>query len=198
MKKQNVNVLLLTVLSVATLLVSVIGASFAYFTATATSEDAETVVVGAGKLTIHYQNDTKNIEPIEALNVLPSTSGEPYAVKEFTITGNNSLENTHMPYTLHLVMTKNEFENNMIEYKLSSTGSNGTLVPAQTQLKGINTGAHTVNFGEGKFTGQVTDAVHTYVLSLYFNDNEEDQDANKGKEFAAYVDVKVKAVETIN
>src|SRR5574344_804552 len=123
MKDTNkTNTLLLTVIGVATLLVAVIGATFAYFTATLSgTESSTTITVGAGTLTISYANssyvtlgggDNQAVLPTKATCAsgpwadeghtqcqnVDATTVEPLATKTFTITGNNSTTSL-MPYT---------------------------------------------------------------------------------------------------
>lgn len=102
--KNKQNTLLLTVIAVATLLVAVIGATFAYFTANISSSTTSTVQVTGAELTISYQGTTAAIN---------ATSKEPSSTemgtKTFTLTGKNTTTNMSMPYLLYLVVGKNEF-----------------------------------------------------------------------------------------
>lgn len=194
MKENRSNTLLLTVIGVATLLVAVIGASFAYFTATISgSESATTVTVGAGSLAIAYAGGA-SIETA-ALQPVP-TPDDPVATKTFTITGTNSTS-AIMPYTIKLVVTGNTFTSNTLTYDLDSTntGGNGYVVPDKAET-GIATGASNITLGTGYFSGVVSSSVHTYVLHIYFPDNGENQDEDKNKEFTAYVDTTVEEVYT--
>ena len=100
------NTLLLTVIGVATLLVAVIGATFAYFTAeVGGGESATTVKMNAGVLKINFTNGntvqtTEGFEPTKAAvecpgNKVNETTGyycdkaqySPVATKLFTLTG---------------------------------------------------------------------------------------------------------------
>lgn len=194
MKENRSNTLLLTVIGVATLLVAVIGASFAYFTATISgSESATTVTVGAGSLAIAYAGGA-GIETA-ALQPVP-TPDDPVATKTFTITGTNSTS-AIMPYTIKLVVAGNTFTSNTLTYDLDSTntGGNGYVVPDKAET-GIATGASNITLGTGYFSGVVSSSVHTYVLHIYFPDNGENQDEDKNKEFTAYVDTTVEEVYT--
>ena len=127
-KQENKNnVLLLTVIGVATLLVAVIGATFAYFTANLSGQETATsVTVGAGKLEIEYQNGSSNLVPQSATGIEPKKPndpdgvepllcpsqtcpyGAPVIVKEFSIVGTNTTE-ANMPYGLKLEVTANTF-----------------------------------------------------------------------------------------
>ena len=194
MNENRSNTLLLTVIGVATLLVAVIGASFAYFTATISSQETgTTVTVGAGSLAIAYHGsadiETGPLEPVPAPD-------DPVATKTFTITGTNSTS-AIMPYTIKLVVTGNTFTSNTLTYDLDSTntGGNGYIVPDIVET-GIATGASNISLGTGYFSGVVSSSVHTYVLHIYFPDTGVNQDEDKNKEFTAYVDTTVEQVYT--
>ncbi|MDD4406906.1 MAG: hypothetical protein PHF30_02575 [Bacilli bacterium] len=195
MKENRSNTLLLTVIGVATLLVAVIGASFAYFTAKISgSETATTVTVGAGTLAIAYSGGGGALVSTEPLE--PITDGTPVISKTFTITGNNSTAAV-MPYTIKIVVLGNSFTSNTLKYSLDSTntGGNGYIVPDKAET-GIATGASNITLGTGYFSGVVTSSVHTYILNIYFPDTEVNQDVDKNKEFTAYVETTVEQIYT--
>ncbi|MDD2387911.1 MAG: hypothetical protein PHP52_14135 [Bacteroidales bacterium] len=202
MKVNRGNTLLLTVISVATLLVAVIGATFAYFTATITNgEDNTTITVGAGKLEIVYASGDGDINNIqEALDIKPEEN-KAALTKNFTITGSNSTESV-IPYSLQLVVTENEFSDNALSYTLASTNTgvdgvaNGAVAQPieETGILNLNEPEEIVEprfigIGEGYFAGDITDAVHTYVLNIFFQETHIIQDPDKDKEFGAYVNV---------
>jgi len=195
MNENRSNTLLLTVIGVATLLVAVIGASFAYFTATISGQETgTTVTVGAGSLAIAYDDGGADIET-PPLEPVPAPD-DPVATKTFTITGTNSTS-AIMPYTIKLVVTGNTFTSNTLTYDLDSTntGGNGYIVPDIVET-GIATGASNISLGTGYFSGVVSSSVHTYVLNIYFPDTGFNQDEDKNKEFTAYVDTTVEQVYT--
>ena len=186
------NTLLLTVIGVATLLVAVVGASFAYFTANITGgESTPTVTVGAGVLTIAYLDGDP---ALNATGILPQVAGNASITKDFTITGNNTTATT-MPYTLTLVVQTNTFTTGALEYTLDSTntGGNGQVAPTKAQT-GIAQGASNIELGSGYFSGAVSSKVHTYVLKIYFEDTGVPQDEDKNKTFTGYVNTTVAAV----
>ena len=122
------NTLLLTVIAVATLLVAVIGATFAYFTANISSSTTSTVQVTGAELTIAYEGSSSTIT---------GESKEPSATeigtKNFTLTGKNTTTNMSMPYLLYLVVGKNEFvldngtTTTSLSYVLSSSSGTGAV-----------------------------------------------------------------------
>lgn len=236
--EKNKNTLLLTVIAIATLLVAVIGATFAYFTAQLSgSEDSSSVIVTAANLYIDYQGGTAVITSTDAdTAVEPSkptivegniTSATPFVTKSFSLTpklneGTEAFAYVTLPYTVNLVVTKNTFalDNDLttasISYKLFNEGSKG--IPTDTTFKPIayynaggenpvtvggngkldnitiynNNGVGTTKAGVVLGTSEFVKgeaAAHTYRLEIYFLDDGTNQDADKGKEFSAYIDV---------
>ena len=197
--------LLLTVIGVATLLVAVIGATFAFFTANLTGVETDTTVtLEAGTLNIHFADGTANLAIAE--NIVPQVPsaewphGAPVIVKEFTITGNNTTE-TVMPYGLNLVVTTNTFTNGALTYTLDSSrdAQPGTVVPAITTPLGIDTRGATdlvIPLGQGNFAGVVTNSVHTYTLRIFFRDTLVNQDEDQNKAFGAFIQTTVQPAHT--
>ena len=209
------NTLLLTVIGVATLLVAVIGATFAYFTAEVGSgESATTVKMNAGVLKINFANGntfqtTEGFEPTKAAvecpgNKVNETTGyycdkaqySPVATKLFTLTGTNTTlasDNMKMPYTIKLVVTQNQFSTGAIKYTLTGTkeGGNaaaGELVQIPNWVDVATGAADAAVLGSGYFLPG-TDTVHSYDLNIYFPDNHVNQDVDKNKVFGAKVEI---------
>ena len=147
------NTLLLTVIGVATLLVAVIGATFAYFTAqVGGGESSTTVKMNAGVLKINFTNGnsvqtTEGFEPTKAAVECPGNKvneTDPYycgqaqyspvATKKFTLTGTNTTlasDNMKMPYTIKLVVTQNQFSTGAIKYTLVGTKTGGNAAEGE-------------------------------------------------------------------
>lgn len=230
--EKNKNTLLLTVIAIATLLVAVIGATFAYFTAQlGGSEDSSTVIVTAANLYIDYEGGTAVITSTAAngVKVEPSEAATPFVTKDFSLTpklneGTEAFAYVNLPYTVNLVVTKNTFamKNTLttasISYKLINKGSGSVGIPSDTTYKPIayyndgaenplgeagngklgnitiydNAGQGTTKAGVVLGTSQFTkneSAAHTYRLEIYFLDDGSNQDADKEKEFSAYIDI---------
>ncbi len=193
MSGNRTNTLLLTVIGVATLLVAVIGATFAYFTANITgTETGTSITVGAGKLTIAYADPDG---ATFAGSIQPEVD-TPAITKDFTITGTNSTTAV-MPYSLFIVIQSNNFTESALYYSLESTntGGNGQIVAPVAQT-GLGTGAKEIPLGSGYFSGVVSSSAHTYVLKIYFPETGVVQDEDKGKNLAGYVDTRVGEVYT--
>ena len=215
MKDNNnkTNTLLLTVIAIATLMVAVIGATFAYFTAnTSGSETVSTIKMTGGRLTISYADNSSS------LNYNPTNgSVEPQEAaviqKAFVLTGANTTD-LKMPYVVNMVVVNNEFSNNALTYVLTNdTVNNGTItlensgrgsIPGhevtfvgQTETdytsanKGVAVKNQTIKLAEGNFT-KTESATHQYKLSVYFKDNGKKQDYDKQAKFAAYIDITAK------
>ena len=166
--------------ALALLVLISIGASYAYFTATISgSEGSTTITVGSGTLGIAYSGGSN----ITMSNVYPRS--EAWAVKTFTLTGNNSAA-SKMRYQVNLNVTQNTFSTGALKYKMTSTntGLNGTPMTAITADINISTGISNVALGTGEFDGPVSSKAHTYVLSIFFPDSG-NQNADQGKAFQA-------------
>lgn len=193
MNGNRINTLLLTVIGVATLLVAVIGATFAYFTANLTGgEESTTITVGAGKLSIAYASGDGILT---AEKIQPELT-DPAITKNFTISGSNTTTSV-MPYSLELVIQSNDFTNNALSYTFESTntGGNGVVAVAISETQ-MQTGPGIIALGSGYFSGTVSNSVHTYVLKIYFRETGKNQDIDKEKSFAGFVNTKVGEVYT--
>ena len=175
------------------LLVIIGGVSFAYFTAQLSSnESGSTIVADSGTMTIVYKNPTTNGSDgngvITAHNIAPDAAA--FAVKTFTVTGTNTTAKS-MYYKLSLVIDNNTFTAGALTYTLTSTNtsSNGAVVPAVATQTAIATGTSTIALGGGTSGSFInaTNAVHTYVLSIFFPETGVDQSADMSKTFAAHV-----------
>lgn len=151
MKDNKSNTLLLTVIAIATLLVTIIGATFAYFTNTVSDEAASKLEVISANLLIEYaggQRLTVTNQP-EVTGVEPRD--EAMITKRFTVTeaSNDTSYHVTMPYTIYLVITENTFtgtgttdntENgtptNSLSYDLTATGGTGTEPTAAAVTNG--------------------------------------------------------------
>lgn len=104
MENNKQNTALLIVIAVATLLVAVVGATFAYFTANSSNTSTSTISTTSGQMTITYGDGTNTVT-ISTLNVQPSDTI--LVNKTFTLTGTNTTGNDTdngiaMPYNVGL------------------------------------------------------------------------------------------------
>lgn len=113
------NTVLLTVIAVATLLVAVVGATFAYFTATANTDNT-----GAGSTNVQTRNDVGGVELKLAANTV-STDGDiqypgGYVVTGATVTAKSlGTDNYNVNYTLNGTITNGT--DTELKYKVYQT-----------------------------------------------------------------------------
>lgn len=160
--------------------------SFAYFTAHAEGESETTVVTQGGSLTIDYDGGPN----ISFSGIYPKH--EPWAVKEFTVTGKNTTD-LNMDYNINLIIEENTFTNNSLYYKLEgiSNDGNGTLIEDSNDVF-IKDGSSNTKLGVGSFSSPTGGSkVHKYVLNIYFPESgiAGAENENQGKSFSAYIKI---------
>ena len=181
------NTILLTVIAIATLLVAVVGATFAYFTATVTGNtNASSVIVKTANLgTITFTDGNE----IKLENALPGANQS----KTFTIEAKDAT--IPIKYGIKLNIQTNEFidttnaNGNDLVYSLSGTTSGGTS-SGQT-VATVTDGAITETEGS-KYLGQGTLGVkekHTYTFTIKFKETGSDQNSNQNKKFIGSLEV---------
>ncbi len=247
------NTMLLTVIAIATLLVAVIGATFAYFTAqVGGAESASTVIVEGVQLTITFGDGTATLLTDEALT--PNKDETAVLTKAFTISGvnptamgNNGDTGRAMPYTLYLIVTNNTFQlkknsgHTSLTWTLASSGTGAATAvttkqdikptTADTTSKGAtwiscptgftcndtltgnitlhdnngnpisgSTNLQGVLLGTAEFAAQSnkTAVTHSYTLSIYFDEIDENQDYDKNAVFEGYVAIDASGAITPN
>ncbi len=175
------NTVLLTIIAVATLLVAVIGATFAYFSVTVTGNDTATsVIVKTAQLGISYDSG----QAITGENIIPGWT----ANKTFTVTNTGEVDIT---YKVKWTNVTNDFANpEQLKYAVAGTvttgnGTAGTKAEAQAP-----TAAGDI------VTGIVIEpgAVHTYVLTMSFPDTSSDQNTNQNKTFMGKIEVETENI----
>lgn len=164
MNSEKGNVILLTIIGVATLLVAVAGTTFSYFNATLNGvEPSTTIEVTSGTLKIDYADNSK----INAGVVEP---GATVATKTFyvdgIITGSSNLS-----YEAVLNIKNNTYPEGTLVYTITSKNDskNGTNIASSNKEVVIPNGANKVVLGKGSFAGPVsTGARHTYTLTVKY------------------------------
>ncbi len=157
------NIILLTVIAVATLLVSVVGATFAYFNATIPgTESQKTIEVTSGTLFVNTNSSIVGANTIDANGILGK--------RDINVTGYVT-GSTNLNYDAKLVIKENTYENGELVYTITSKNesNNGSTIVATSEPVAIPTGASTINLGSGLFAGPAAKgAKHTYVLSIQY------------------------------
>ena len=179
MKEENKkgNSVLLTIVAVATLLVIVIGVSFAYFTASVSGNDtASSVIVKTAEIgTITYTNG----------QALVLENGYPGAYSNtitFTVSSSAASGGVATQYILMWASVTNDFvDKSDLEYTISSNDA-GTI-----------TGTFTAPSTAGRIGTQSAilpaGATHTYTMQLHFKETGNNQNSNQGKNFSGVVQV---------
>ena len=188
MKEGKGNTILLTIVGIATLLVAVVGATFAYFTAVLNNEETETSIkVISGSIGTVFEGG--NI--VTADNIWPRL--ESWGTKTFSIKHTSqTVEGVVVSYALALIIDENTFEAGALKFTLlkdDSSTENGTFAP--------NIGVHTdipitgtQDLGIGSFVSPTTgEAIHTYNLDIFFPDSGVPQDDSQGKILRAHISI---------
>lgn len=196
------NTVMLTIIGIATLLIAVVGATFAYFSATLTgiSDEKEYTVRSATVGTQFNGGDQ-----IAAAGIYPKE--EAWGTKTFSIK-TTSTKGVSTKYKITLVIDDNDttadatisdgaghvkrFQANALSYTLTATEANaatkGTM-PTATETQ-IADPSKDIVFGEATIYGNdAVEVTQTYTLSMFFKDTGTDQNANQGAQFKAHISI---------
>lgn len=194
------NTVMLTIIGIATLLIAVVGATFAYFSATLTGTDSEKeYTVRSATVGTEFNGG----DQIAAAGIYPKE--EAWGTKKFSIK-TTSTKGVSTKYKITLVIDDNDttadatisdgaghvkrFQANALSYTLTATEANaateGTM-PTATETK-IADPSKDIVFGEATIYGNDKQEVtQTYTLSMFFKDTGEDQNANQGAQFKGHI-----------
>ena len=168
----------LSVVGIATLLVAIIGATFAWFSATVTgNDDAKSVIVNAATLGITYTNG----DEIKLDKAVPGDS----ETKTFTVENTSEVATG---YKLGWEDVTNDFVTQSdLVYSISSSSDGATSVSETTCPS-----------ADGDISGATTTiaagATHTYSMKVEFKETGSNQNSNQGKKFAGKIEVE--AIQT--
>lgn len=186
MKEGKGNRILLTIVAIATLLVAVVGATFAYFTAVLTGEeDTTTVKIISGSIGTVYDGGSIVTEA----NIFPGP--EIQATKTFTIKHtNNVVDGANVSYALAVVIDENTFTAGDLKYTFlkdpTSSLNGGFATDVVTQTSVPTTGS--IDLGSGYFDPPTGGEVaHKYNFYIYFPDSGVEQ--AQGKTFKAHITI---------
>jgi predicted ribosomally synthesized peptide with SipW-like signal peptide len=175
------NMILLTIISVSTLLVAVVGATFAYFSATMGSVSPNTIEVTSGSLSTQFNESSK-------MDNYGANLGDVLFTKTFTVTGVVT-GSTNLNYEALINVTNNTYTDGALVYTITSTNTsnNGSTIQATSVPVAIPSGASTITLGNGLFAGPTTTgSTHEYTLTITFANDAEN---NVGKVFEAEMKV---------
>lgn len=196
------NTVMLTIIGIATLLIAVVGATFAYFSATLTGTNNEKeYTVRSATVGTEFNGGAD----ITATGIYPKE--EAWGTKTFSIK-TTSTKGVSTKYRITLVIDDNDttadttisdgaghikrFQANALSYKLTASEANaatkGTM-PTATETQ-IADPSDDIVFGEATIYGNdAVEVTQTYTLSMFFKDTGTDQNANQGAQFKAHISI---------
>ena len=179
MKDKKRQMILLSVISIATLLVAIAGATFAWFSATVGgNENASSVIVKSAQLGIDYLNG----QEIKMENAIPGVTSKE---KSFTVRAADG-STVNQTYYINFDVKSNTFNGNDLVYSLvGETNLDGTLVANQTNVTIPSAGISQI----GNAAIIKPNEVHTYKLSVTFREMNSNQNDNQKAEFIGRIQV---------
>lgn len=194
------NTVMLTIIGIATLLIAVVGATFAYFSATLTGiSDEKEYTVRSATVGTQFNGGAD----ITATGIYPKE--EAWGTKTFSIK-TTSTKGVSTKYRISLVIDDNDttadetisdgaghikrFQANALSYTLTAIEANaatkGTM-PTATETQ-IADPSQDIVFGEATIYGNdAIEVTQTYTLSMFFKDTGTDQNANQGAQFKGHI-----------
>ncbi len=177
--EKNKQTIFLSAIAIVTLLVAIIGATFAYFSAIVTgNEEASSVEVTTATLGISYTNGNE----IKMIKVFPgATSGD----KTFTVASEGAT--VDQVYTINWEVATFDFTNKEdLVYSLSGT-ADSTGTPVETKIdEPMPTSTGVTAIGDGTLK---PDETHTYTLNVKFKETGSNQNSNQSKTFVGKISV---------
>lgn len=162
--------------------------SFAYIRGgTKNNESVSTVALKGGNINVRYSNNSGDII---ADDIVPGYE----VTKKFTVTsefGNRDYYKSGVWYTVALIIDKNDFDDNSIEYSISmddTSNSDGLVLPNRENI-GVPNGStsNRVIIGSGRiYSNNVS---HTYNLKISYPYRTGNQSHEIGREFHAHIDI---------
>ncbi len=154
-------------------------ATFAYFTASVSGNDkASSIIVNTAKIgTITFADG----DEVSLPDALPGASSDE---KTFTIKAEGGSGFTSIPYSIQLLVTKNEITNSELEYTLTNAGTGDGMIATKTEAITATTGSQTI--GSGTIAPNET---HTYKFKVTFKETYSDQSTNQGASFEGKLNV---------
>jgi hypothetical protein len=178
------NTILLTVIGVATLLVALVGATFAYFTATVTNNSAQSFsVTTASPVALVYTGGTLSLT-----NAIPGNSAQ----SSFTVQ-NPSSSTVAQTYDLSLVIDSNGFNTtdgaSQLVLSISASGTTSISLLKSTIDLSDGTTAQKATTSTALVNDQriAIGETQTYSLTLEFKELNKAQNNNQGKSFSAHI-----------
>lgn len=180
MEKKDKTNIFITILFILTLLTLIIGATFAWFTASVTgNETASSVIVQTGTVGINFTDG----DEIVIRNAKPGD----YASKEFTVESSSEASMLQQ-YSINWDISTFDFQKpeELVYSIVGETNKDGEVVNLVDKPMPTTIGVTEV--AEGTLKPNET---HTYILTIKYAEFDHDQSANNGKKF--YGKIKITA-----
>lgn len=196
------NTVMLTIIGIATLLIAVVGATFAYFSATLTgTKNEKEYTVRSATVGTQFNGGAD----ITATGIYPKE--EAWGTKTFSIK-TTSTKGVSTKYRISLVIDDNDttadttisdgaghikrFQANALSYTLTASEANAAtegIMPTATETQ-IADPSKDIVFGEATIYGNdAVEVTQTYTLSMFFKDTGTDQNANQGAQFKGHIEI---------
>ena len=171
----------LSIIGIATLLVAIIGATFAWFSITVTGNDNPSdITINSGTLgQVSFVDGTN----IEIKNLMPGS----FTTKTFTVSQTDPSATGKISYNIVLNVKSNTLSPNANGYFVHSlTSSGNTNGGTLAQLPSPAVPIQSMVIGSGVIEGY---EVHTYQYTIGLTNANENQNAAQGKDFSGYLSV---------
>ena len=186
MENSKGQTIFLSVIGVATLLVAIIGATFAWFSVdvqgnnSAQSVYVETMKLGSVTFTDSDAITLTDVKPITADQVTDDNK------KEFTVAQTDATATETLTYTISLEITDNNLttvDEGYFKHSLSGT-SNGSGTLVSVDLSEVP--STTTELGTGTLVGYES---HSYTYTIYLEEANKEQNAAQGATFSGKLKV---------
>lgn len=173
----------LSIIGVATLLVAIVGATFAWFSISVSgNEEAEKMIVTTATLGSITFTDGASID---AKGIMPGNS----KTKTFTVSQTDMEATGVLKYNIKLNVVSNTLTPNAMEQFVHSLkGSGNTNGGEIANMDTTVVPENSIILGTGVLDGY---EVHTYEYTIGLNNIDANQNAAQGKEFSAYITVEL-------
>lgn len=173
----------LSIIGIATLLVAIIGATFAWFNVSLNGEDdTKNIVIKTATLSsITFEDGAE----IDASGIFPGT----VKTKTFTIAQTDSSATESIPYVIKLNVKSNtltENANGAFIHSLVGEGNTNGGTLANMEEKEVPVSSEII--GNGTLLGY---EAHTYTYTITLKNLDEDQNACLNKEFSGYISASI-------
>lgn len=183
MEESKGQAIFLSVIGVSTLLVAIVGATFAWFSITVEGNDeAQNMIFTTANLGVVSFNDGAEID---ASGIMPGTK----LTKTFTVGQSDPEATSDIEYVIKLNVRQNTLTpvaEEQFVHTLTSSGNtnNGTLITLDQAV----VPTETIILGTGTLKGYET---HTYDYTIEFKNLDRNQNAAQGKTFGGYISVEL-------